>query len=261
MVRPPPRPEACTSTRRRRRHRLTLDGRSNPAHLRRARETLSPDDAAALHSNNLLCLHALSSFQRTGFRSQPEQPYRLFHRFSPSERPVEAVLGEPCEVTTRSSGCQALFAADVIRARFRDLADPGRDSPHLVFRPRLPARRLPAASCNAATGMAPVRRTVQSYDWRFKLVKPPLASASPARFCGQKNLLRSSWSKWPLTSQRGVRSRRFSDPTDPRALCQPRSIRMRKFSFLPLRTRKSLPSIASSGCSRAFSSVTRRSFT
>jgi hypothetical protein len=53
-----------------------------------------------LDGSYLLCLHALSSFQRTGTRPQVGDP---------TDRPTWPVLGEPSEVTSASNHCQSFF--------------------------------------------------------------------------------------------------------------------------------------------------------
>ena len=92
MVHPPPRLRASA-----RRHSLTLDGLSAFA-----RCLLSQ---APRYGGRLLCLHALSSFQRTG-----TQPTALQARVgSPTDRPSRPNLGEPCEVTSASRALSTIF--------------------------------------------------------------------------------------------------------------------------------------------------------
>ena len=81
-------------------HALTLDGRP-------------PKRVAAPQWTYVMCLHALSSFQRTGFA----RPLRVravalpAGPRAPSERPFPSVSGEPSEVTCRPFSCQASFLA------------------------------------------------------------------------------------------------------------------------------------------------------
>ena len=88
-------------------HPLTLDGRP-PSRLATRRQTgptrrlsSSPLSGPALERSVRplsLCLHALSSFQRTGYSSPAG---------APTDRPFPSVLGEPSEVTIQNQLCQA----------------------------------------------------------------------------------------------------------------------------------------------------------
>ena len=88
-------------------HPLTLDGRP-PSRLATRRQTgptrrlsSSPLSGPALKRSVRqlsLCLHALSSFQRTGYSSPAG---------APTDRPFPSVLGEPSEVTIQNQLCQA----------------------------------------------------------------------------------------------------------------------------------------------------------
>ena len=88
-------------------HPLTLDGRP-PSRLATRRQTgptrrlsSSPLSGPALKRSVRplsLCLHALSSFQRTEYSSPAG---------APTDRPFPSVLGEPSEVTIQNQLCQA----------------------------------------------------------------------------------------------------------------------------------------------------------
>ena len=88
-------------------HPLTLDGRP-PSRLATRRQTgpTRRPSSSSLSGPALersvrplsLCLHALSSFQRTGYSSPAG---------APTDRPFPSVLGEPSEVTIQNPLCQA----------------------------------------------------------------------------------------------------------------------------------------------------------
>ena len=100
-------------------HSLTLDGRplSRLATLQRTRLDLAcPRALSAIsrlsalgRSARLLslCLHALSSFQRTGYSDRAG---------APTDRALPSVLGEPSEVTIQNLLCQARC----VQRRFRE---------------------------------------------------------------------------------------------------------------------------------------------
>jgi len=71
------------------------------ADTRRAFTPAHDFSRSRVHSWTFVCLHALSSFQRTGMPDEALQPRRV-----PTERPFPSVLGEPSEVTTDCPGCQ-----------------------------------------------------------------------------------------------------------------------------------------------------------
>jgi len=88
-------------------HPLTLDGRP-PSRLATRRQT-GPTRRLSSYSLSgpalersvrplSLCLHALSSFQRTGYSSPAG---------APTDRAFPSVLGEPSEVTIQNPLCQA----------------------------------------------------------------------------------------------------------------------------------------------------------
>jgi hypothetical protein len=77
----------------------------------------------------------------------------------PTERPFPSVLGEPSKVTTATHPGQVFFAVNNITAEQRfQTVETGVEGA-----PRLSA---------SATGLAPVRRTFQSYDWKSCLSTP-----------------------------------------------------------------------------------------
>jgi hypothetical protein len=190
-------------------------------------------------------LHALSSFQRTGCLTRPRVSARL-HR-APSERPSQAVLGEPSKVTSRIPCCQALFSS-FDASGF--LAQEGFVNP-----------RPPWSSSVTSAGMAPVRRTFQSYDWLLSLVNSSFC-ARPSRTSEDKKIAPVELEQSGcLLLPAAVRRTNLVILLAATTVCQPRSMRIRKFSFLPLRTTNSSPSIACSAVTRSFSSMIRRSFT
>ena len=79
----------------------------HPADTRRAFAP-APNPQARRRSKHLLCLHALSSFQRTGEQLQRESAASA----SPSATPV-ASSGEPCELTATPANPSSLFLAAV----------------------------------------------------------------------------------------------------------------------------------------------------
>ena len=144
------------------RHSLTLDGSTwlFAAHATKA-------------SFSRMCLHALSSFQRTGSPDVSQTPVLLLRAVLPdqrtrcrvrligvpTERPFPSVLGEPSKVTTATYLGQDLFCrSQTGRIGIWVLEDRGwRGAPRLFA---------------SATGLAPVRRTYQSYDWTSCLSTP-----------------------------------------------------------------------------------------
>jgi hypothetical protein len=99
-------------------HPLTLDGRP-PSRLATRRQT-GPTRRPSSYSLSgpalersvrplSLCLHALSSFQRTGYSGQalPEQLTLFLLPGAPTDRAFPSVLGEPSEVTIQNPLCQA----------------------------------------------------------------------------------------------------------------------------------------------------------
>src|SRR3954468_14573199 len=77
----------------------------------------------------------------------------------PTERPFPSVLGEPSKVTTATHPGQVFFAINnlIAEQRFQTVETGVEGAPRLSA---------------SATGLAPVRRTFQSYDWKSCLSTP-----------------------------------------------------------------------------------------
>ena len=130
-----------------------------------------------------LCLHALSSFQRTGYfgRVHRNNSTLFLSAEAPTDRPFPSVLGEPFEVTTTFYLGQAFFRCSSQRLnnasglvplgpRFLAGFETGGGREHLGCSP-FPVSSWPFGQRSLGhPDLASVRRTFQSYDWNFLLV-------------------------------------------------------------------------------------------
>ena len=198
---------------------------SDTADTRRAFQRRSrPLARLELRQRKSACTHYLVFKEPDADSTRPRLIGAGRRRRVPTERPFPSVFGEPSKVTSRIPRCQPPFSSF---RRTRLLGLGGADLQALAW-----SRLIGVPS----TGMAPVRRTFQSYDWPSVLSTDRRSHPCPG-VPGTKKLLRLSGAI--IRCVPAGCARRFIDITDRFRGCQPLTIWMRKLSFFPLRIRNS----------------------